>query len=55
MPLEKGISGSPVVNEDMEAVGIASAVSLADENLSYMVPSEIAVEFLKDQIFLEKP
>ena len=53
MALKAGISGSPVVDEDGNVAGIASAVSSADENLSYMVSCENVRDFLKDYLFVE--
>lgn len=52
MALKAGISGSPVLDQRGNVAGIASAVSLNDENLSYMVPCDIVLDFLKDHIFL---
>ncbi|MBQ9823938.1 MAG: trypsin-like peptidase domain-containing protein [Solobacterium sp.] len=54
MPLRQGISGSPVVNAKGKVVGIASAVSLTDENKAWMVDSATALQFLKDWLFLQK-
>ena len=53
MALRSGISGSPVLNEAGEVAGIASAVSLDDENLSFMVPCEMVQDFLKDHLFVD--
>jgi serine protease Do len=54
MPLKQGISGSPVVNAKGKVIGIASAVSLSDENAAWMVDSATARQFLKDWLFLQE-
>ena len=54
MALKAGISGSPVVDEEGNVAGIASAVSSKDENLSYMVSCENVRDFLKDYLFVER-
>jgi hypothetical protein len=52
MPLEAGISGSPVISSKGKVIGIASAKSLSTENLAWMVDLETAKDFLKDYIFV---
>ncbi len=52
MALKSGISGSPVLDEEGRVAGIASAVSTKDENLSFMVSSDTAKDFLKDYLFI---
>ena len=53
MALKSGISGSPVLDSEGRVAGIASAVSTQDENLSFMVSSDTAKDFLKDYLFID--
>ena len=54
MALKEGISGSPVLNQYGEVAGIASAVSVQDENLSFIVPADLVRDFVKDYLFMHE-
>lgn len=53
MDLKPGNSGSPVIGRDGKVAGIASAVSKDNEEIGFMVPADVCMEFLKDKIFLK--
>lgn len=52
MPLEAGISGSPVIDSSGNVVGIASAISTSTDNLAYIVSAETALDFLSSSLFI---
>ena len=52
MPLEAGVSGSPVIDTDGNVVGIASAVSTSVDSLAYIVSAETALDFLSSSLFI---
>lgn len=52
--LRQGNSGSPVCTYDGSVIGVASAVSTADQETGLMIPAEDCMVFLKDHVFLEE-
>lgn len=53
MDLKPGNSGSPVIGQDGKVAGIAAAVSKENEEIGFMVPADVCLDFLKDKIFLK--
>ncbi len=50
--LRKGNSGSPVLDNKGNVIGIASAVSALDADIGLIVPYDICLNYLKDYMFL---
>jgi len=54
-PISPGSSGSPVLNENGEVVGIASALLVGGQSLNFAVPSKRAANLIKKATGVSKP